>query len=139
MCDDPAVTVTGLTKKPSECEVTISLSQDVVRDITYPGVAVAGVYKTDGTYRHGRPVLEHSGGLFTLSVWGGFWVVESDVDSYLMSGSAPSLCPADHRAAAARNERVRQTNWSFWSKRKRGGWPWPESSGITVKCKKCFR
>ena len=28
-CDDPDLTVTGLSEKPSECEVTISLSQDI--------------------------------------------------------------------------------------------------------------
>ena len=34
LCDDPALTVTSLSEKPScECEVTISLSQEIERDI----------------------------------------------------------------------------------------------------------
>ena len=61
--DDPALAVTGLSEKPSECEVTISLRQDIVRDIKDPGVA--GVYRATGSYCRGRPVLQHSGGLFT--------------------------------------------------------------------------
>ena len=95
---------------------------------------VAGVYRADGSYREGRPVLQHSGGLFTLSVsrYGGYcWRVESSVGYvlYLRSGSAPSQCPADPRAA--RNERLgqRQTHWQYKGML-------TESSQITIKCKK---
>ena len=136
--DDPALTVTGLSEKPSECEVTISLSRDIKREIldgVGVGEGVAGVYTGDGSYRRGRPVLHHSGGLFTLSVGGwGCWRVQSGVGGvwYLYSGSAPSQCPADPRAA--RNERRGETHWSYWSKR--GGIT--ESSGISVKCNKCI-
>ena len=129
--DDPALTVTGLNEKPSECEVTISLSQDIESDIREPGVA--GVYRATGSYRHGRPVLQHSGGLFTLSVNYDCWVVESGVgDGYLRSGSAPSQCPADPRAA--RNERWGAAHWRYRSKRGE----YTESSGIIVKCDKCI-
>ena len=132
--DDPALTVTGLSEKPSECEVTISLSRDIVRDIMEPGVA--GVYRANGSYRQGRPVLQHSGGLFTLSVYAGCWRVESGDggDEYLRSGSAPSQCPADPRAA--RDERRGWTHWRYNSKQR--GYN-RESSGISVKCNKCVK
>ena len=130
--DDPALAVTGLSEKPSECEVTISLSQDILRDIEERGVA--GVYTASGSYRHGRPVLQHSGGLFTLSAWGGGWVVESSVGGadYLSSGSAPSQCPADPRAA--RNERRGETHWGYGNK----SGEYTESSGISVNCDECI-
>ena len=134
--DDPALTVTGLSEKPScECEVNISLSEDIVRIIKNPGVA--GVYRAGGSYRRGRPVLQHSGGHFTLSVfYGGFWYVESGVGGveYLMSGSAPSQCPADPRAA--RNERYGWTHWTYKNKFRGGD---TESSGISIKCNKCIK
>ena len=149
--DDPALTVTGLSEKPSECKVTISLSQDIVRTIMDKGEGVAGVYTAGGSYRRGRPVLHHSGGLFILSVPYDCWYVQAGVggDSYLYSGSAPSQCPADPRAA--RNERGGRTHWvydssqrefiessgirRYWSKQ-RGT---TESSGISVKCNKCVK
>ena len=48
--------------------------------------------------------MRHSGGLFTLyfSYWGGGYGVVSageGGDRQLVSGSAPTLCPADPRAA----------------------------------------
>ena len=75
-----------------------------------PGVE--GVYKADGSYYLGRPVLQHEEGHFTAYARGGFWIVSSGVGGtgYLVSGSAPSQCPADPRAA--RNER--QTHWEYW-------------------------
>ena len=130
--DDPKLTVTGLTKKPScECEVTISLSQDIVTDIKDPGVA--GVYKPDGSYYMGKPVLQHSGGLFVFV--SGCWMVESGVGGAqcLLSGSAPSQCPADPKAV--RNERRRQKLWGYENKQGK----WPESRGIKVKCIKCVK
>ena len=36
------------------------------KDIKKP--SVAGLYRADGSYFHGRPVLQHEGGHFTLSV-----------------------------------------------------------------------
>ena len=133
--DDPALTVTGLSEKPSsECEVTISLSRDIVRDIEDPGVV--GVYRGNGSYRQGRPVLQHSGGLFTLSADYSCWRVESGVVGgwYLLSGSAPSQCPADPRAA--RNEKQGLTHWRYYNKQHRMVF---ESSGISVKCIKCIK
>ena len=133
--DDPALTVICLSEKPSsECEVTISLSQDIVTDILKP--AVAGVYRADGSYHQGRPVLQHPGGLFTLSVYVlGHWEVQSGVGGvgHLWGGSAKSQCPADPRAA--RHEREGQTNWRYYSKRT----GWTESQGISVKCNKCIK
>ena len=127
--DDPALTVTNLSEKPSDCEVTISLSKNAKRDIRQPGVA--GLYKTDGSYRQGRPVLRHEGGRLTLYVYGACWCVcTAGGDIYLYSGSAPSLCPADPRAA--RNESGGQTLWRY--RNKLGGFP--ESSGITIRCAK---
>ena len=129
--DDPELTVTGLSEKPS-CEVTISLSQEIVRDIKEPGVA--GVYKPEGSYYRGRPVLQYSGGLFTLSMGGSYWMVQSGGvrgNMYLMSGSAPSQCPADPRAA--RNEMRGKKHWRYWNEQGE----WPASSGISVKCSKC--
>ena len=107
--------MTGLSEKPSECEVTISLSQDIVRNIMDPGEGVAGVYRAEGSYRRGRPVLQHSGGLFTLSLRGGWSVEESPYSYsgllYLYSGSAPSMCPADPRAARNKSEGL--THWRY--------------------------
>ena len=136
--DDPALTVTGLSEKPSECEVTISLSRDIKREIldgVGVGEGVAGVYTGDGSYRRGRPVLHHSGGLFTLSVDYSCWRVQSGVgcDLYLYSESAPSQCPADPRAP--RNERLGETHWSYVSKQ---AGRTESSSGISVKCNKCI-
>ena len=130
--DDQELTVTGLSEKPSDCVITISLSRDVWRDIKEPGVA--GFYRAEGSYHLGRPVFQHSGGRFTLYVGGGVeggcWKVCTGVggDFYLMSGSAPSQCPADPRAA--RNERFRKKHWLYESVR--GGVTY--SRGITVKC-----
>ena len=132
--DDPTLTVTDLNEKPScECSVTINLSESIARDIREPNVV--GLYKSDGSYYLGRPVLQHSGGSFTLSVnlsWGPWcWMVSSGIegDGYLISGSAPSLCPADPKAA--RNELQRQTHWRYEKKQS-----YVESSGIIVKCEK---
>ena len=130
--DDPLLTVTGLSEKPSsDCEVIISLSKNVVGDISKP--SVSGVYRVDGSYCMGRPVLLHSGGRFTLSAGrAGCWRVTSDgVGGYghLLSGSAPSLCPADPRAAS--NGSGGQTSWKY--KNKQIGRT--ESKGIRIKCK----
>ena len=134
-CDDPTVTltVTGLSEKPSECEVTISLSQDIARYIKNPGVV--GVYRANGTYRKGRPVLRNSGGLITLFDAGGCWVVGTGDrgDTYLGSSHAPSQCPADARLrTAARGDLV--THWGYKDKLNR---MWDSISGISVKCNKC--
>ena len=132
-CDDPALKVTGLSEKPSECEVTISLSQNIERDIKDP--RLAGLYRANGSYIHGRPVLQHSGGLYTLSVYDGCWWVGSGVGGavYLYSGSAPSQCPADPRAAG--DELEGQTHWGYRGKQ-RG---LIDSQGISVKCNKCIQ
>jgi len=128
--DDQTLTVTGLSEKPSQCEVTISLSHDVKRDIWVP--EVAGVYRADGSYCNGRPVLRHSEGSFTLSA-GGNWRVSPRVGGgqYLYSRSAPSQCVAD--PSAARNEREGVTHWKYWSKQGE----FPESKRIIIKCNKC--
>ena len=129
--DDPALKVTCLSENHSDCEVTISLSQDIKRDIQEPGPA--GLYKADGSYLNGRPVLRHEGGSITLSAVQS-WFVRGDLYEYLDSGSAPSQCPADPRAA--RNERIGLTHWRYKTrtyKNKLGGWR--ESSGISIKCK----
>ena len=129
--DDPALTVTSLSEKPSDCEVTISLSGFIKRDIMRPGME--GLYKAwDGSYCMGRPVLQHNGGRFTLYVWGGCWSVSPGVRDvlYLVSGSAPSMCPADPRAA--RDESEGRTHWRYWSKKR----AFPESRGISIRCAK---
>ena len=121
--EDPALTVTGLSEKPSECEITISLP-----DITEPGVA--GLYTADGSYYQGRPVLRHSGGRFTLFVGSGCWIVSPGVGGawYLMSGSALSQCPK-----AARNKLLGMTHcWMYRNKQRK----WTVSRGIIVKCNK---
>ncbi len=154
--DDPALTMNRLSEKPScECEVTISLSEDVATHIWEGGPSVAGAYTAEGSYHWGRPVLKHSGGEYTLSVyWGGFgknlgWRVSfhDGIAEYLLSGSAPSMCPADPRAA--RNERRggSQWQWRYWIKREEwrheSGWWSPESGwtesrarAINLKCRK---
>ena len=143
--NDPALTVTGFSEKPiCECEVIISLSQEIERDIKDPGVA--GVYRANGSYHGGRPVLKHSGGRFTLSVDvdEGSWVVDSfygDGDGggqYLWSGSAPSQCPADPRAAIMNTPqgmvKKGQNLWGY-ADNSRGS---SESEGISVKCNTCI-
>ena len=136
--DDQEITVTGLGEKPADCEITITLSEDVVREdyngIMYPGVA--GVYRADGTYCTGRPVLKHEGGEFILYSSGGNWKVSAGVHNFwdtLWSGSAPSLCPADPRAA--RNEKQGVRNWRYAPKIQ--GWMRKyECDGISLKCNK---
>ena len=137
---DPALTVIGLSEKPRcECEVTISLSEEVRENIEEPGVV--GVYTAQGSYCNGKPVLQHSGGLFTLSVKNRNWMVESRTSHalYLQSGSSPSLCPADPRAGIKDD----MTFWSYepaWrdsvNKMDDQG-DMIESSGISLKCNKC--
>ena len=106
--------------------------EDIKRKSIYePGVG--GVYKADGSYFRGRPVLQQEGGHFTLHVLEGCWWVRAGVGGadYLQSGSAPSMCPADPRAA--RSERWGLTQWRYWSKR---GGGWRVSGYISVTCKK---
>ena len=130
--NDKKLMVTGLSEKPSDCEITISLRWDIERDITEP--TLAGVYRAEGSYYLGRPVLQHRGGCFKLYVGGGVeggcWKVSSDVggDWHLLSGSAPGLCPADPRAE--RNEQWGITDWLY--ENLRGGVTY--SRGISVKC-----
>ena len=78
--DDPALTVTSLSDKPDdcECEVTISLSEDIKRDMYEPGVE--GLYKADGSYFLGRPVLQHEGDRFTLSVYSGSGILKGSLN-----------------------------------------------------------
>ena len=143
----------SLIEKPNDyCEITISLSEEIARNIRETGVA--GVYKADGTYCRGRPTLRHSDGRFTLSVKGydgiGRWVLTSTRrfewsdpwDDYLRSRTAPSPCPADPRVA--RNERLGLEQWEYckWRHQQwQGQWnqtnpfQWSQSSGITVICK----
>ena len=129
--DDPALTVIGLGEKPRACEVTISLSQDIKMNIKNPGVA--GLYREDGSYCLGRPVLHHTRGRFILSVSLGVsgcgWRVRSGVKGalYLMSGSVPTQCPADPRAAG--NELWGQASWGYVNKQNR----YIESRGIILK------
>ena len=129
--DDQELTLSGLSQKPSVCEITISLNRRVARNIKEPGVA--GVYRASGSYRQGRPVLQHSGGRFTIFVCDGAWMVTSDVGDevqiHLVSGSAPSQCPADPRAA--RNEHIGMTHWGY--ENKHGGCT-SLGGGISVNC-----
>ena len=132
--EDPALTVTSLSDKPDLCEVTISLSEDVKRELREPGVE--GVYKADGSYCRGRPVLQHVDGRFTLYLWAwGWWRVKAGVgdEVYLESGSAPSQCPADPRAARDELKWQGQKHWKYGSKSYGVGWR--ESTGISVRCK----
>ena len=124
--EDLALTVTGLSEKPSECEITITLP-----DITEPGVA--GVYKGDGSYYQGRPVLRQSRGRFTLFAGSGCWIVSPGVGGawYLMSGSALSQCPADPKVARKRLLGLTHC-WMYRNKQKE----WTVSRGIIVKCNK---
>ena len=129
MQDDPALTMSSLSVKPNNCEMTISFSKDIKRNIDEPGVE--GLYKSYGSYHHGRPVLQHQGGRFKLYVFYGCWRVSPYVggDVYLESGSAPSLCPADPRAA--RSEWLARKLWVY----QKEDYDWTESSEISFKCK----
>ena len=127
MRDDPDLTVTGLSEKPSDCEITISLSEAIGRAIREPGVA--GVYMGDGSYCNGRPVLQHSEG-YTLYVQGACWRLSFGLGGhgYLYSGTAPSLCPADPRAS-----RNVLREWSHWEYKNKKG-EYTETKEISVKC-----
>ena len=157
--DDQELTVTSLDEKqPSECEVTISLSEDIISEFTDP--RVAGVYRADGSYLWGRPVLKHSEGGFTLQtssekpyghiMWSGqpkmflddvSWKLIDDEGEpfFVLSGSAPSLCPADPRS---RTNGQRYNLYTPKLKKELGIWTMvgpvrsQESSGITLKCSK---
>ena len=132
------ITVVALSEMPScDCQVTISLGKDIVSDIKEP--RIEGVYTANGSYRLGRPVLQHSGGLFTISVEarrkGVAWYVSSGVGWYLCSGSAPSMCPADPRAA--RNERLGEKHWSWRYYSRQKGWDYCRPCrGTSLKCNK---
>ena len=96
-----------------ECKITISLSEDVQNEIVDPGVA--GEYMANGLYCLGWPVLQYPGGDYQLYT-AACWRVSSGNSiswGYLFSRSAPSLCPADPRAA--RNESLcpGETNWRY--------------------------
>ena len=114
-----------------ECEVRISLSEDIIRDMVEPGVA--GVYKA--VYSLGRRVVfRHSEGVLTLRVLGGCWAVTSGDcwgPFYLWSGSVPSMCPADPRAA-----RRQRTHWIYWRKTGDGDWTESGDGDIRVTCNK---
>ena len=129
--DDPALTIIGHSEKPSECEITISLTEDMKRDIQERWVE--GVYRADGSYYQGRPVLRQSRGRFTLFAGSGCWIVSPGVGGawYLMSGSALSQCPADPKAARKRLLGLTHC-WMYRNKQKE----WTVSRGIIVKCNK---
>ena len=120
--------------------MTDSLSQDSRMSVK----GIAGVYRAEGSYYQGRPVLKHSGGLFTLSALGhGSWIVKSGDpgeggDLYLYSGSAPSQCPADPKAAISSESQVRdeQLFWRYCNNIFDFGRS-TESEGISLKCNKC--
>ena len=118
--DDQRLIVAGHSEKPSGCEVTISLREDIASDIVEPGVA--GVYTADGSYHRGRPVLRHSGGLYTLCVWDGVWEVSSGVggEAYIWGGVASDLFPAD----------TKKRDWEYDSLQ---GYI-IKSNGISVSC-----
>ena len=135
--NDPAFKVNSLSEKPIACVVAISLSKEVKRDIKEPGVE--GLYMGDGSYYMGRPVLQHEGGHYTLSVeWAGSggvgrsrWRVTSgSSDLHLHGGSVPIMCPAEHRAV--RDEMRGVAHWEYKNKKGR----WTESWGICLQCKK---
>ena len=111
--------------------------KDIVGDIKDPGME--GVYTANSSYRLGRPVLQHSGVRFTLSVearrMGVAWYVSSGVCWYLHCGLAPSMCPADPRAA--RNERLGEEHWSLRYYSKKRGWDYCRPCrGTSLKCNK---
>ena len=135
--DDHTVTVTSLSERPScECELTLSLSETIARDIKDSGVA--GVYSPDGRYHEGRPVFRHSGGHFVMYVSNGQWGVAYDsgvggYEDHLLSLTAPGPCPADHWANLATVDD--ENDNSYWGyKKNRGGWT--QSSEISFTCRK---
>ena len=119
--DDPHVTAISLKEKPTECEVTIKLKDKSM------------LFLADG-YCRGRQVLHHTDGEMRLRLYvneTGLWVASwVDDDNFLMSRSAPSMCPADPRAA--RETRRGETGWRYWSKRRGGAWVRAED--ILVTC-----
>ena len=130
--DDPALKVTGLDERPKcECQITLSLSEKVAKDMEQPGVT--GVFQSNGSYYLGRPVLRHSRGQFTLNVGDGCWRVASGVrgQEHLRSYTVPSPCPADPRAA--RNDWQDLENWRYYSRQQR---ELTGSPAIGLKCNK---
>lgn len=126
--DDPALTVIGLDEKPScDCEVIISEDKDDMSQDEGEGwrTEMAGLYRANGSYRRGRPVLQHSEGQYILSVGKGGWRVEKsddrdDWEGYYI-GTAPSQCPDEPRA----------TKDTGYYRRPCG------SMGISLTCNKC--
>ena len=129
--DDPKLEVTEMAEEPScNCQITLNLDPKIKRDVLEPDVA--GVYNARGKFLRGRPVLEHSGGQFTLNVGGGCWRVGSGItgDEHLCSRTAPGMCPADPRASE--NSSQMQRNWRYMNiQRALTG-----SRGIRLKCNK---
>ena len=130
--DDQSVSVTALSERPtSACEITITLSESTALDMEDPGVA--GVYRPEGTYHEGRPVLRHTGGQFILYVSGSGWFVGAGVGGlkYLYKGNGQSICPAHDGTGVGVNQLMK--NWNLWTKRS----AWIETIfGVRVTCSK---
>ena len=132
--DDQTLIVTSLSERPTcECEITINLSANVTNDIRDPGVA--GVYRPDGTYFEGRPVMRHTEGHFVLYVYWGRWRVGTSFRNgeYLCSRTVPSSCPADPRAAIDQSRGLH--HWGYMTEQN-GGWIRINGFGVSVTCRK---
>ena len=113
---------------PPPCgDITIEATGDAA--VQQPGCL--GIYTPTQMFSAGRRVFKHESQeryLLVPAAWVE-WYVQDSVDSegtYMESGCAPSMCPADTRART--RERSGWTSWSYSD-----GRVW-RNADITVKC-----
>ena len=127
--DDPhLMTILSHDQAPACGEITITASGDVA--VKQP--ECVGVYKPTQMFSRGRRVFKHQTRERYLLVPHGRidWRVQDSVGGVegarLVSGCAPSMCPADPRARTSK--RTGLTSWIYFSGE---GW---RHGAITVKC-----
>ena len=123
--DDPHLRI-SYDEPPSCGEITIRLSGDAA--VKQPWCV--GVYSPTQMFSSGRPVFKHQTQGIYLLVRPGYssWRVQESVESewsWMQSGCAPTMCPADPRAQTS--ERNGQESWRYPD----NGW---KHGDITVKC-----
>ncbi len=129
--DDPQLSISH--DQPPACgEITIKASGDAAAQQS----KCVGVYTPTEMFSMGRRVFKHQTQERYLLVTPGYvhWSVQESVESEgprMLSGCAPSLCPADPRAR--RSERMGYTSWGYKHVKLFGSHKFKRGH-ITVKC-----
>ena len=107
-------------------DITITVSGEAAKHIPY-----AGVFKPTGEISLGRQLFRNPQTGKVLFVPPGVvsWGVRDNIDSTaagIVSGCAPEMCPASHRASYS--DRFHQKHWQYYNN------GWHDSADIIVKC-----